>query len=89
MTSCDSCHGSGKVPYICTGGTQPCFQCGGIGFDSRDPAWVVKGKELRRRRIEADRSLREEAKRLGITAIRLSALERGMGDPDEYLRREA
>src|SRR6267143_6400047 len=82
MSACMNCNGEGKlVGYGCPGFRRielPCDMCDGTGVA---PAWqadaVREGAGLKARRRAADRSLREEALRLGISPVALSDAERG------------
>jgi hypothetical protein len=57
----------------------PCSTCAGTGEITAERAEAYRqGRELRNRRIAADRSLREEAKRLGVSPVALSRMERGL-----------
>lgn len=56
----------------------PCSLCKGVGRVSEEQQeWIKRGQELRMARFESDTTLREEAKRLNVTASHLSDLERG------------
>lgn len=89
MPICPRCDGSGKTgPVHINRGSKPhewrsemaCDFCGGAGKISEDQADAMKlGKAFRERRVARDESLREAAKRLGMKASELSALERGRG----------
>lgn len=51
-----------------------CKRCHGTGVA---PDWQRLGKELRTRRVASDLSLREVARRVGISAAHLSDMELG------------
>jgi hypothetical protein len=56
-----------------------CFRCKATGeVDDEQALWIVQGKQRRCDRVSRDMSLREEAVRLGIPVVDLSAMERGM-----------
>jgi hypothetical protein len=55
-----------------------CLRCGGAGIVTNEElVAIAKGKELRKARIAAGRSLRQEAERLGVSVVDLSRRERG------------
>jgi hypothetical protein len=62
----------------------PCSFCDGTGeVPPERLAAYQRGRTIRESRILRGVSLREEAKRLGITAVELSRIERGEGSlPD-------
>ena len=63
----------------------PCFRCNGEGeVDARTESWQAQGQALRKKRQVNDRSLREEAKRLGISVYELSRMEQGIIQPVDY-----
>lgn len=59
-----------------------CSLCRGSGKipDEQGP-WIAEGRRRRQWRLDHDRSLREEATRLGISPALLSDGERGRVDP--------
>ena len=62
----------------CQGREIDCSFCGGRGeVTEREADLYREGERRRDERVLAGRSLREEAKRLGITPAELSAIERG------------
>jgi hypothetical protein len=84
MEVCPSCGGAkGGEAVVCGGGrsqvrTVECSFCRGTGRVSADRVALWQGGRRRRDdRVARGVTLREEAKRLGITAAKLSALERG------------
>ena len=61
-----------------------CYQCRGAGEITEEQAeWIQRGEAMRLKRVGAYRSLRDEAKRLGITAKELSDMENGRIEPKE------
>lgn len=63
-----------------------CSRCGGNGvIDSMVADWMVKGNVMRERRIAAGRSLRDEAKRRGLSPYVLSQMENGRIEPEDTL----
>lgn len=54
--------------------TRPCHHCGGTGVEA-DPLAI--GKSMRELRIQRGLSLREVARRMGMSASFISDLERG------------
>ena len=89
MSACLNCDGAGKiVGFGCPGFVRVelgCEVCKGSGIA---PAWqadaVREGAALKARRRASDRSLREEAKRLGINPVELSAAELGKRPTSEW-----
>lgn len=56
-----------------------CFRCKGSGeVPGEQAVWIFEGVKLRTERIALGRSIREQAKRLGISPVDLSEIERGM-----------
>lgn len=87
MNACPHCRGEkGGVAHINTGpdrphewGWLPCSTCAGTGEVSDEHlARIERGNRVRAERLARDESLREAAKRMGITAAELSAIERGI-----------
>lgn len=59
-----------------------CLRCKGAGeVPDEQAVWMLEGVKLRTERMARGLSLREEAKRLGISPVELSAIERGMRAP--------
>ncbi len=94
MMPCPDCRGSGRtiashVRYASGGGAcnvpMKCSQCGGTGqIPDAMLDWIARGKAMRDRRVEVERrSLREEAKRRGMSPSELSAMEQGRCEPVE------
>ena len=84
---CPDCNGERKVfAHVNRGEKGPsgfetidCFRCKAAGEVPDEQAlWILEGKLRRTDRISRDISLREEAQRLGIPVVQLSAMERGM-----------
>lgn len=84
---CQFCRGKGKTgPVHINRGNAPhewresmdCHHCAGTGrwTPERHARWEA-GQAMRAERIARDESLREAAKRLGISPARLSAIETG------------
>lgn len=83
---CGSCDGSGKS-FAHINSTDPaqhgfqwinCMTCGGAGTISEAHAErIAKGRQMRDDRVKRGLSLREEADRLGISVVELSAIEWG------------
>lgn len=80
---CPACNGEKGIsllcgPKGCTPGHIPCHLCNDSGKVSEE---VIKryseGRKKRDDRLSRDLSLREEAKRLGISPIELSYIETG------------
>lgn len=63
-------------------GLTNCLRCGGTG---QVPDPVYRGNEARQRRLKADISLREMARRLHLSAAYLSDLELGRRGWNERL----
>lgn len=82
LVTCTMCRGTGKTFYLCANDFIPCSDCKGAGKREPRPAeWLDRGNKLRANRIIRGASLCEEAKRLGISAADLSAMERGRMEP--------
>ena len=80
MTRCEFCRGTGRTTAItCPGGRlvdQPCRKCKGEGeLTAERRAELERGEQRRWDRINRGLSLREEARRLGISFPELSRLE--------------
>lgn len=84
---CPDCKGEKRVfAHLNYGGERPgefkhidCFRCKGAGEVPDEQAqWIEEGKKRRAERVARDITLRDEARRLGISAADLSAIERGM-----------
>lgn len=60
----------------------PCTLCRGVGtIDDVQNQWRIRGLEIRAARLASDRSISEEAKRLGIKVSVLSDMEHGRIKP--------
>lgn len=90
---CPECNGDGRC-FVHLNTSDPakhgfqwidCPRCGGSKLISDvEMAAIIKGRELRNVRVARKMSLREEAKRLGISVVELSRLERGRIGHTEY-----
>ncbi len=85
---CPRCRGDGGYHAIvtratgCTEEYLQCHLCAGAGRISDEVVeWLKVGSEHRNQRVERLESLRECAKRLGISAALLSAMETGRQRP--------
>lgn len=83
---CPECNGDKVLRGIACPGFKmieiKCPLCKGIGELSAEQwDWHQQGKKLRDLRLSNDVSLREEAKRRGITASTLSDMEHGRLEP--------
>lgn len=79
---CPTCKGEKKIGGMACPGFRyveiPCWTCKGTGDCSEEQAKVIeRGKKLRKKRLASDRSLREEANRLGMSTSAYSDLEHG------------
>lgn len=84
--TCQRCNGLGIIgPVHINRGERPhtwemmrCSSCGGSGYWSAQQAVAVReGEAMRKERLERDESLREAARRLGMSPAQLSAMEQG------------
>ncbi len=79
---CPSCDGKGyNVGYACPGFRLvrlDCQVCDGGNLAAEGDQRLKKGQAMRDDRIARDMSLREEAKRLGISPVELSRIEHGV-----------
>lgn len=85
MPMCPVCFGSGernvfaKRANSCTFEAIICSDCDGTGaVDAEYEARIAVGKRIRYDRLRRGLSLREEATRLGLSVVELSARERGL-----------
>lgn len=79
---CPDCDGHGESfgiscgPRGCSTGPHKCTPCAGVGWIDEDEfKRILEGERIRRDRIARRVTLREEAGRLGMTAIEYSYLE--------------
>lgn len=84
MITCPHCNGDRRVFMFWDGsehrgsGFVNCSTCKGEGFITDEHMTrIVEGKKRRDDRVERGVSLKEEAERLGINPVELSAIERG------------
>jgi hypothetical protein len=86
LVTCPDCKGKKKVfAHVNYGGERPgefkhiaCMRCKGVGaIEAEMLVWIEAGRKRRAERVSRDISLREEAKRLGMNAADLSAIEMG------------
>lgn len=87
---CPTCNGTKESLVFYSGKTKhgfgpiACQTCDGEGTISEEKAgWIARGRELRAARVSTGKSVRDEAKRLGIAPVELSRRERGQVNPDE------
>lgn len=83
---CPRCHGEKVMHgFGCPGFrpmTFPCPDCGGAGeIPDERAGWIEAGQRMQKARVDRGVSLREEAKRLGVSAVLLSDVEHGRLDP--------
>jgi hypothetical protein len=88
---CPDCNGEGKtiashVRYADGRGAfnvpVRCIRCQGKGHVAdRTPQWIEAGARMKTLRMNAGRTLREEASRRGMDAALLSAMEFGRAEP--------
>jgi|GEM_PF-2266230 len=88
--TCPECHGnSTSTAIVC--GTQGCRTvsrkcpvCQGRGHVSEERARLwIRGQMLRKDRLMRQETLRQAARRMGITEVELSKMERGIVEPHE------
>lgn len=84
---CTLCYGSGEIfAHVLTRNPKThgfqmikCDRCNGSGVITQEQvALIARGKKLREDRKKCGLTLRQEAKRLGISVVELSELERGV-----------
>lgn len=83
---CPRCNGEGKERGFGCPGFKPieinCLDCGGSGeIDAERLRWQEEGEKLRENRKARGITLREEAKRRGLSAVDLSDMEWGRKEP--------
>ena len=81
---CPKCLGKGDDSWFPIGKASytPCSRCSKTGILPDDDLWVVNGRKLKAYRIDSSICLRDAAIWLGIEAITLSEMERGITEPD-------
>ena len=86
---CPTCKGDRQLFGIACGGKAgcrpietKCFTCSGSGeITEQQAGWIRAGKALREDRRKRGLTLRDEAKRRGISAVELSQMECGVKEP--------
>jgi hypothetical protein len=86
---CPDCQGKGQVhahvnygPAGCKWKRIDCFRCKATGIvPDEQAAWIAEGRKRRDERVARGVSLRDEARRLGLSPAELSSIERGMRAP--------
>lgn len=88
--TCPDCNGAGGADGIvcgsfgCREARLRCGLCGGTGKVTPLKAeWFKRGRAMREARVAACRTLRDEAKRRGLTQVELSKMEQGRIEPVE------
>ena len=90
--TCPSCDGEKGGMALVNFGAQGCqqmwmgcSQCKGEGVIPEEMlSWMARGEKMREDRFSRDLSLREEAKRLGISVVEYSQMEYGRIEPIDY-----
>lgn len=87
MHPCPRCDGSGFITAFVNRGpdigkhsveTLPCSTCSGVGsIDDETARRIADGKSMRDQRVARLETLRDAARRLGMTSSELSAIEQG------------
>ena len=88
---CPICEGRKRALAHINRGSAPhswekmdCRACAGTGMISAETATAIaNGRSMRERRIARDESLREAAKRLGVSPAELSRIEHGYPSPPQ------
>ncbi len=90
---CPTCDGTGTARgFACGNGrlltSWPCDRCGATGqISDEQHAEIERGRDVRAERMARGLTLRDAAKALGISAVELSAVERGRVDPAATLEK--
>lgn len=87
--TCPDCHGKGTIAAFVDreddGYFAPalrCLRCKGEGtISAQEAEWITRGRVCIDRRRASEESLRDMAKRLGMTPAEASAMEHGRADP--------
>lgn len=77
---CPRCKAQGKLLAATThfAGLQRCPTCKGHRFISREHARrICEGRAMRQERIKRGLSIREAARKRGVTALKLAKMEKG------------
>ena len=81
MITCPTCNGEKVIRAEFHDVEWPCTQCKGTGEVLKEMiAWINRGKEIRAERLARKVTLRDEAKRLDVGVMTISAIERGLVD---------
>jgi hypothetical protein len=88
---CPKCGGIGRLVVVHSknhnmiGKDFPCQTCRGSGRVSDEHyKRILRGDELRAKRLSKNCGLREAAERIGVTPSMLSYAEQGQNDPEPY-----
>ena len=90
--TCPECRGLGKYSALvrtaregCKPQVMQCWRCQGTGeIPAETASWTAAGEALRQSRLDRRLSVREEARRLGISPKELSEMEHGRIAPVDY-----
>ena len=83
---CPECHGRGKILTRHKDIVLECQFCASTGeITEEQSGWVTEGRKLKDVRMEKRLSLHKAARKLGIQALTLSSMERGMIPPKPEL----
>ena len=81
MITCPACNGEKVIHAAFHDVEIPCNQCKGTGEVPEEMiAWIERGMEIRDERLSRKVTLRDEAKRLDVGVMTISAIERGLVD---------
>ena len=84
MITCPTCNGEKVIRAVLHDVEIACDQCDGTGTVPDEMlTWIERGKEIRAERLARKVTLRDEAKRLGVDVMTISAIERGLVDNSE------